>query len=199
MVDLKNLNNAPSQRSFDLIPAGTIVELQMTIRPGGVGEGGWEKQASTGSFGLDCDCIVVSPEEHAKRHIFWWLTTSGDKPSHADAANSTVGSLRAVLESAHNILPSDNSEAAQKARNIPDLGIFQNIRFLARLGVVPPSNGYDAKNRIMQVITPDMRQYRKIEQLPKGDPSSPSPAGGTPSPQNTPSAGVVTRPDWAKS
>ena len=34
-------NESGPQKEFDVIPDGTIVTVRMTVRPGGVGEGGW--------------------------------------------------------------------------------------------------------------------------------------------------------------
>ena len=50
--DFFDLNTAGEQ--YDLIPANTIVTLQMMIIPGNVGPGGWLKRANNGkSEGLD--------------------------------------------------------------------------------------------------------------------------------------------------
>ncbi|MFQ8735598.1 MAG: hypothetical protein ACLSAH_05745 [Bilophila wadsworthia] len=43
-----DFNGADRQSSgFDPIPAGTIVPLTMSIRPGGAGDGGWFKQSQS--------------------------------------------------------------------------------------------------------------------------------------------------------
>ena len=55
-----DFNSDGEQRSFDVVPAGTICILQMTVRPGSAGDGGWLKRASDGqSDGLDCEFTVV--------------------------------------------------------------------------------------------------------------------------------------------
>ena len=55
-----DFNGADRQSSgFDPIPAGTIVPLTMSIRPGGVGDGGWFKQSqSSDALMLDCEFVV---------------------------------------------------------------------------------------------------------------------------------------------
>ena len=54
------LSEAPPQRDFDLIPDGTIATVQLTIRPGGAGEGGLLKRSANGDCEmLDCEFIVV--------------------------------------------------------------------------------------------------------------------------------------------
>lgn len=44
-----DFNDAGEQRSFDIIPAGTIVQLSMAVRPGGAGPDGWPKKSKDGS------------------------------------------------------------------------------------------------------------------------------------------------------
>ena len=51
-----DFNGADRQSSgFDPIPAGTIVPLTMSIRPGGVGDGGWFWQIAVVRR-ADADC-----------------------------------------------------------------------------------------------------------------------------------------------
>jgi hypothetical protein len=56
-------NNAGAQRSFDIIPDGTIVVAQMNIRPGGAGEDGFLKRSKDGGCEmLDVEFTVVEGE-----------------------------------------------------------------------------------------------------------------------------------------
>jgi hypothetical protein len=60
---MEDFNDAGDQRSFDAIPAGTIVLLSMTVRPGGAGKDGWLKKSRDGlSERLDCECTVLEGE-----------------------------------------------------------------------------------------------------------------------------------------
>ena len=64
---MEDFNEAGEQRSSDVIPAGTIATVQLTVRPGGVGEGGWLRRANDGnSEGLDCEFVLLDGQ-HAKR------------------------------------------------------------------------------------------------------------------------------------
>jgi hypothetical protein len=110
-----DFNTADKQRSVDVIPAGTICTLQLTIRPGGVGDGGWLKRSADGEISRN--------------------------------------TLRAILESARGIRPDDRSEAAEAARKVSGWADFDQLRFVARIGVRPPRDAYAAKNTILQVIT----------------------------------------------
>jgi hypothetical protein len=204
-----NFNDASGgQRSFDLIPAGTVVILQMNIRPGGAGsdgDAGWLRLAADGnSEAVDCEFTVVSPPEYAKRKLWALLTVAGIAPGHAEAARISRELLCAILESARGVLPKDLSEAAQAARNV-DWNAFQYLRFVARLGVKPAQGQYPAKNIILEAITPDRKAWTQPEQLPL-DPTAPKPQtgnGAAPESTTAPAAAAaqsnasIARPKWA--
>jgi len=192
-----DLNNAGEQKSFDVIPAQTIVTVQMIVRPGNAGEGGWLKASGKGdSEGLNCECIIVAPPEHAKRKFFEWFTIRGATDGHAEAGEISMRRIRAIVESARGIRPDDKSEAAQAARRMTDWGDLNNIRFVAKLGVRPASGEFQAKNTILEVITPDRKQYSKPDPVGGPPPASSAPAGAAPAP-TTPPANTVARPQWA--
>jgi hypothetical protein len=201
MTDLFNFNNAPAQRSFDIIPDGTVATLHATVRPGGAGEGRWLKPSKKNdSEGLDLEFTVVDGE-YAKRKFWMLLTVAGTTPGHAQAASISNGILRAMLESARNIRPDDNSPAAIQARCVAGYGDFNNIRFVGHIGVAQPQNGYPAKNILREVITPDRTGWRPVEQVAT-QPSaaaagSAAPATTTPTPQAAAPTGSVKRPGWA--
>jgi hypothetical protein len=185
-------NSAGAQKSFDVIPEGTIVVVQMNIRPGNVGEGGLLKRSKNRQAEmLDAEFIVVEGD-HAKRKFWENMVLSGTTNGHEEAADITRRRLRAILESARGIKPTDVSEAAKAARNAEYID-FDGLRFMCRLGVEPAQGEYKAKNNIAEVITPDKTQWRSIEQQPKGGP------GNTPngSPGNTPTP--IKKPGWATS
>src|SRR5262249_40802848 len=114
-----DLNDAGPQRDFDVIPTGTIVNLQMIIRPGGAGDEGWRKKAADGrSEHLDCVFVVVDEGKYHNRKIFQPLTLEGTTPNHQEAAGISRKFLAAVIESARGIRPDDKSEAAKQARHL---------------------------------------------------------------------------------
>jgi hypothetical protein len=96
-------NTAGEQRSFDVIPDGTIAVVQMNIRPGGAGENGLLKRSKNGDCeGLDVEHIVVEGD-YAKRKVWSFMVVSGTTNGHAQAADITARKLRAILESARGI------------------------------------------------------------------------------------------------
>lgn len=189
-----DFNDADKQRSFDVIPANTICILQLTIRRGGAGDDGWLKVAADGnSEGLDCEFVVVDGP-HAKRKLWQLFTLRGIEPGHEEAGKISRNTLRAILESARGIKPSENSEAAQNARKVSSWADFDSLRFLARIGVRPPQGNYPAKNVILEVITPDQQNWKQPEQIS----AKPANSGkSTPAP-STPPAGPIARPQWGR-
>jgi len=99
--------------------------------------------------------------------------------------------LRAILESARGIKPVDKSDAAKEGRRIKSYGDLNGLTFVARIGVEPPQNGYEAKNRLDHVVTPDEKAWHPVTQEPAAAPSA-APAN----PPSTPAK--INRPDWSK-
>jgi hypothetical protein len=183
-----DFNTASEQRSFDVIPDRTVAVVQLNIRPGDAGEGGLFKRSKNGQAeGLDCELIVVGGP-HNKRKFFEWVTISGTSDNHAQAADISHRKLRAIIESARGIKPTDVSEAAKKAR-IAEYAEFDGIRFLAQIGVEPAKDQYRAKNFLAQVITPDRKEWQPVEQVAK---PAPTPAAVAKSSK------VIEKPVWAQ-
>jgi len=186
-----DFNTVDPQRSFEVIPENTIVELQLKIRPGNAGDDGWLKRAGNGkSEGLDCEFTVTSGE-YAKKKLYQVFTLRGDEGGHDEAGKISMRTLRAILESAKGIRPDDNSEAAQNARKPASWADFDGLRFVARLGVRPPEKSYPAKNTIIEVITPDKLTWKQPEQIKAAPATAPTAAPAAP-PANT-----IARPVWA--
>jgi hypothetical protein len=187
-----DFNEAGPQKSFDLIPSGTIATLLLTVRPGKAGPDGWLRRSKDGgSQALDCEFVIVDGE-HANRKFWGLFTVSGTTEGHAEAAAISLARLRGILESARGINPKDESDGAKQARRIESYSDFDGLRFVGRIGVEPAKNNFQAKNILLEAITPDRRDWRKVEQVPKSD--RPLPTGTTASP----SAPAIKRPDWAQ-
>jgi hypothetical protein len=184
-----DFNNAKTQR--DLIPLDTIATLQLSIKPGDCGEGKWLKKSKDGkSEGLDCEFTLVN-SEHAKRKFWERFTVSGQTDGHKEAADITSRKLRAILESARGIKPDDMSESAKAARQVAGWGDFDGLRFMGRIGVQLAQGQYDPKNILLEVITPDHKNWHRVEQVVKSAERPVERAGSEP-------AQPIARPDWAK-
>ena len=191
MTDLFNFNTADQQRSLDVIPANTIVTLHLTIRAGGAGDGNWLRRSADGkSEGLDCEFIVVDGQ-YAKRKLWQLFTLRGTESRHAEAGEISRATLRAVLESARGIRPDDKSDKAQAARKVSGWQDLDQLRFMARIGVRPPRDGYQAKNTIVEVITPERQTWKQPAQI-----EAAAKTNATAS-TTTPPANAIGRPQWA--
>jgi hypothetical protein len=158
-----DFNTAPEQR--DVIPKGEIVVGQLRIRPGNAGKDGLLTRSQKGDCeGLNCEVTVVEGK-YAKRKLFPWLLLDGTTSGQKDMAHSNLGTLKAIIESAHGISPKDVSETAKKTRaSFSDLRNFDGIRFMLKVGV-QAQDDYPAQNIIQLVITPDMKEWRAIQQV----------------------------------
>jgi len=160
-----DFNSASEQRSGDLIADGTIAPVHLTIRPGNSGEGGWLKRSKSGdSMALDCE-FTVTEGPNAKRKFWSLFTVEGTTEGHQKAADISASRIRAILESAHGVRPDDESETAHNARRIASWGDLNNLRFVVKIGVEKGKDGYKDKNTLAEVITPDRKQWAKVEQV----------------------------------
>ena len=185
-----DFNDAETQRNFDVIPEATVATVRMTVRPGSAGEGGWLRRSKDGnSEHLDCEFVVLDGQ-YAKRKVWGLFTVAGTTLGHVEAARISNGKLRAILESARGIKPDDQSDAAKEARRVSSYGDFNGLVFMVRIGVEPPQNGYRAKNRLDQVITPDQKAWHAVTQEPVAAASTTSAK-----PASTPAK--IERPKWA--
>jgi hypothetical protein len=185
-----DFNNAGEQKSFNCIADNTIATVQLTIRPGGAGDGGWLKLSKDGASKMvDAEMVVVDGP-HAKRKIFQNYVVEGTTQGHAEAADISRKTFAAMLESARGIKPDDKSDAAQRARMVSGWQDFDGLRFVVRIGIQPPRNGYDARNTIREIVTPERQQWKKPEQTSQPAPASAQPASAAP-------ANAIARPQWA--
>jgi hypothetical protein len=189
-----DLNNVGEQRTFELIPGGTICDVKMYIRRGDAdNEGVMKLFAGGASRGLDCEFAIEAPEEYAGRKIFKAMVLVGTTDRHAKAADISRKTLRAIIDSKHGLKHNDESAAARAKREVSSLREFDGVRIMIRVGVEPPKGGNPAKNIIRQVITPDMQEWRQLPQ----DPTDLRPSGGGSSTPPEANGSAIGRPAWA--
>jgi hypothetical protein len=181
-----DFNDADNQRSGDLIPNGTMCKLIMSIRPGGEpSSGGWlTPSKDTDALYINAE-FTVSDGPFARRKLWQNLVMSGGKVNdkgESIAANISRATLRAILESARGILPTDMSEAAQAKRRVRGFEEFDGMEFVAKIGVEKGKDGYQDKNRIAAVTTPDKKEYQQVMSGVYAPAPAAAPAGGTSAP-----------------
>jgi hypothetical protein len=178
MANNLDLNQAHKQGERPLLPKGTY-RLRAHIRPGGVGDEGLLRLANNMvSELLELDLTAVEGE-HAGTSFRIWLTLyAGDTPTpgQCEAINISRTTLRAMLESAHAIDPDDDGEAARKVRDeaTQTLRVFDGLTFYALVGV-EPSNRYGDRNKVVRVVTPNMKEWPVKPQSSQQNGPSPQP------------------------
>ena len=151
--------------SFELIPAGTIAKVNIAVRPGGEGEGGWLTQSKSSD-------VQMLKGELTKRKFWVNLAVSGgkvDEQGNSKAGNITRATLRAFLESARGVQPNDESDEAKRKRLVNGYGDFNGMEFWAKVGIEPARGEYQAKNKLLAVVTPDKEGYGGAPVQPAGN------------------------------
>jgi hypothetical protein len=175
-----------------VIPEGTTATVQMTIPPSGIGPGGWLNRAKDGnSENLHCEIIVVDGPYAKRKFQVWWTVSGG--VDQEEGIRRTRETLKAILQSVRGIR-ADDKKAVIEAKGYED---FDKLRFPARIGVQPASNGYGARNTLREVITPERQQWRKVEQIDR-DLLGKATVNATAPRAATPPANSIERPPWAK-
>ena len=204
-MNWNDFNDAEQQTSFDLIPKGTVAKVRMTIKPGGHDDvaRGWTdgyatESFDTGSVYLAAEFVVLE-SEFARRKL--WSNIGLHSPKGDAWANMGRTFIRAVLNSAYGVLPSDQSPEAQNARRISSFSALDGIEFVARIDVEKDSKG-ENRNVIKLVIEPDHKDYAALmgvpSKVPTGGGSSGAPAQAAPA-YAAPQRPVSTsKPAWAQ-
>ena len=189
-----DFNDAGEQRSFDVIPANTICTLQMTVRPGGAGDGGWLTRAQPMATAKASTANSWSSTgQYAKRKLWQRYTLHGTTPKHAEAGEISRNTLRAILESARGIRPDDKSEAAQAARKLAELGATSTAALRRPPRREAAQGRLQGEEHDLEVITPDRQGWQKPEQIAPSRRTAPQHGSGA-----TPPANAITRPQWAE-
>ncbi len=163
-----DFNSAEEQSAFDLIPRGTVVAVRMTLKPGGFDEpsqgwtGGYATLGSTGAVYLNCEFVVLEGE-FARRKL--WSRIGLYSPKGPEWSNKGRTFIKALLNSARGVWPSDNSPAAQEARRIASFTELDGIVFIGRVDWEKNKNG-EFDNVIKTAITADHADYAaRVEAL----------------------------------
>ncbi len=204
-MNWNDFNDAEQQTSFDLIPKGTLAKVRMTLKPGGHDDAarGWTdgyatESFDTGSVYLAAEFVVLDGE-YAKRKL--WSNIGLHSPKGDAWANMGRTFIRAVLNSAYGVLPSDQSPEAQNARRIGSFSALDGIEFVARIDVEKDSKN-ENRNVIKLAIEPDHKDYAALmgvpSKVPTGGGSSGAPAQAAPA-YAAPQRPVSTsKPAWAQ-
>jgi hypothetical protein len=197
-----DFNDAEQQQSFDLIPKGTVAPVRMTIKPGGHDDasqgwtGGYATQSfETGSIFLACEFVILDGA-YARRKM--WSNVGLHSSKGPAWGNMGRTFIRAVLNSARNIQPQDNSPQAATARRIQGFNELDGIEFVARIDVEKDGRG-ELRNVVKIAVEPDQTDYPRasapVAQRPAATYQAP-PASSAPAQAGR--APVSGKPSWAQ-
>lgn len=163
-----DFNNAELQNDvFALIPANTLARVQLLIRPGSVGPDGMltQSRSSTAMY-LNTEATIMEGP-HARRRVYTRIGFKGkgvNERGEDNYANRGRALIRAILESAHGVRSSDQSEQARAARTIRSLSDLIALEFVAKIGIDKdrqnPSD--EGRNIIIAAIGPDHAEYSRL-------------------------------------
>jgi hypothetical protein len=163
-----DFNNA-DDGEFDLIPEG-VYRLRARVQRG---EHSVLKTAKSGMLQyLDLELTVESPVEFKGRklrdrincHYVGPEALSGDQDEiERFRASVRIGrsKLKAILESAHNIDPHDDSPEARTKRRIANFIDFDLLSFVGKIVIEKGTNGYRDKNVLRYPIKNNMVEWPK--------------------------------------
>ena len=205
-----DFNDAEEQRSYDIIPKGTIAPVRMTIKPGGYDDPsqGWTggyvtRNNMTGSIYLNAEYVLLEGP-HARRRVWSLIGLVSQKgPEWGNMGRSFV---RGILNSARGLSEKDASPQAQAIRRIDGLHVLDGIEFLAKIDVGKDQNG-EPRNEIRFAVTPNQKDWEAYQQAGgqwrpgaalANTPSQNAPPGATGAPQApTPAPAAPQQPGQA--
>jgi len=167
MIDLNNIPEDGNQKNdFQIIPKDTVVRASVNIQPGDIeitefGQGVFFKKSQTSSAKwLDLELTIIS-ENFYGRKIWDKIFVDGDKIGKSgmpQAKEIGLRTLRRILDSSLNLKSGDNSDVAISKRQISGVGDLISKEICFKVGV-KESTGYNPKNNIKWILTPDDKDY----------------------------------------
>jgi hypothetical protein len=141
---------------------------------------------------LNCEFVVLDGP-FARRKM--WSNIGLYSPKGSEWTNMGRTFIKAILNSARGINPSDNSPAAQNARRISGFSDLEGIEFLGKVDWEKDLNGQD-KCVIKSAITPDHTDY--AAHMSGVAPTAASAPSANAYAQASGRAPVPGRPSWAQ-
>lgn len=195
MIDMNSAEpqGAPSAGA---IPEDSIIPFKMTIRPPKAGKEGSQHalfcKSSKGNEYIDVEFEALG--SFAGRKVWVNYTLVGSDT----AAKISMRTLRAIVESARAIPPSDSSPQATAGRQLSDWYDFNGMTFLAKVGTVVEQSQKDGNwyinNTIKRIVTPDDEEYQFGEKI-TDKPLPPIPDASQASAKPAPTAATAA-PAW---
>ena len=211
MLDLNNVQ-VDSNQEFDLIPAGTIARVVLSIKRGSdmIAEFSNEplfKSNMGGTKWLDCEFTVMGGQ-FDKRKFWQNIMLDGGKvnPETGMPWTKTIGlkTIKLMVDSAYGLEPSDTSPEANTRRKLAGLEVLDGVDFCVKIGIEKGTNGYADKNKMVIPLTISDKGYIGSSSAPIAPtqpvtPPQPQVTQPNAQTQQAPEASASnTVPPWAK-
>ena len=166
MIDFNGAEQQ-SEGTGSAIPEDSIIPFKMTIRPPKAGKEGSTHHlfCKSGKGNEYIDVEFEAQGQFAGRKVWQNFTLVGSD----QAAKISMRTLRAIVESARGISPTDASPAASAGRQLSDWADFNGLVFLAKVKCVVEQSqkdgNYYVNNEFKKIITPDDAEYAAGEHI----------------------------------
>ena len=168
MLNFNDVQPDSNSGEFELIPNNTIARVVLTLQGGDTqipefGQGNFFKSSSTGKRAkwLPLEFTIVGGG-HNGRKVWHRLFVDGDKMSERNvpiAKEIGLRTMRAIIESARGIDPSDSSPQAQQGRQLNSIEQLNGMELCIKIGIEEGTNGYADRNRMVAPLTPNQRLH----------------------------------------
>ena len=162
MTRWNNFNDAEDQMSYELIPHKTIAKVQLSLKKGNHVTKEWSDGYATKSKSgtclyLACEFVILSGE-YENRKVWSNIGLHSDNsPKFAQMGRTMI---KAILDSAHSLHPTDKSPKAEKLRIIKSFADLDNLICVAEITI--NDKGDKPRNEIKTIITPDHARYSEF-------------------------------------
>jgi hypothetical protein len=162
MTRWNNFNDAEEQMSYELIPHKTIAKVRLMLKKGNYVtdefKDGWATLSKAGSsVYLACEFVILSGE-YENRKVWSNIGLHSDNsPKFAQMGRTMI---KAILDSAHSLHPTDKSPKAEKLRIIKSFADLDNLICVAEITI--NDKGDKPRNEIKTIITPDHARYSEF-------------------------------------
>lgn len=196
-----NLNEHENQN--EPIPSGTRAMILMKVIPP---EGPAQrtemdvaltKSGTSDAVYLNCLFEVASGPQKGKK-MYQRFTVAGgklDDKGRSIAAKISGVTLKAIWDAHKGLVPTDMTQAAVAARQLKSYAEFDGIYFPGTICIKAGNNGYQPKNEIYHVITPNEPEYAKLQ---AGEDLEPLPLGIIGEGKNKAAKPAAAQPAWAQ-
>jgi hypothetical protein len=184
-----------------LIPSGTTAPMQISVKPGGYGDGGLLTAAETKkgkSAYLHLE-FVITGGPHKGRKLWKRSTVEGD--DHAAATAITLDLLGSLARSAYNFSATDIGPETEAKLSSFDYATLNKLRVIGKIGIERGGTNettgekYPDRNSVVAGVTKDAKEWAQwgavVQDIDDGL------AGAMPSPSTPPVSSPIDPPPWA--